>query len=95
MKLQPAHRLALLGGHPRSGTTLLEQVLDSHPDMVSAEETEIFLDETYHRLASGLPPNSLMLPVLEAAKPTRCFPYAPPIFVRWNYPWASPLAGGC
>ncbi len=40
--LQPPLRLALLGGHPRSGTTLLEQVLDSHPDIVSAEETEIF-----------------------------------------------------
>ena len=34
--------MALLGGHARSGTTLLEQVLDSHPDIVSAEETDIF-----------------------------------------------------
>lgn len=33
-------KLALLGGHPRSGTTLLEQVLDSHPGVVSAEESE-------------------------------------------------------
>jgi tetratricopeptide (TPR) repeat protein len=33
-------KLALLGGHPRSGTTLLEQVLDAHPGVVSAEETE-------------------------------------------------------
>ncbi|MEO5712856.1 MAG: sulfotransferase, partial [Luteolibacter sp.] len=32
--------VALLGGHPRSGTTLLEQVLDAHPGVVSAEETE-------------------------------------------------------
>ncbi|MGH7990698.1 MAG: tetratricopeptide repeat protein, partial [Limisphaerales bacterium] len=39
--LQPLHRLAFLGGHARSGTTLLEQVLDSHPDIVSAEETTI------------------------------------------------------
>lgn len=31
-----------MGGHPRSGTTLLEQVLDSHPDIVSAEEAENF-----------------------------------------------------
>ena len=46
-QLQPHYRLALLGGHPRSGTTLLEQVLDSHPDMVSAEEFEIFLDDAY------------------------------------------------
>jgi len=43
--LQPPHRLALLGGHPRSGTTLLEQVLDSHPDIISAEETTIFRDD--------------------------------------------------
>ncbi len=30
--LRPSKRLALLGGHPRSGTTLLEQVLDSHSE---------------------------------------------------------------
>jgi tetratricopeptide (TPR) repeat protein len=66
--LQPVHRLALLGGHPRSGTTLLEQVLDSHPDIVSAEETEIFLDEAYIALSRNAPPGALMLPVLEAAK---------------------------
>jgi len=65
--LQPPRRLALLGGHPRSGTTLLEQVLDSHPDIVSAEETEIFHDESYLQLTRDLPPNALMLPVLEAA----------------------------
>jgi tetratricopeptide (TPR) repeat protein len=65
---QPPRRLALLGGHPRSGTTLLEQVLDSHPDIVSAEETEIFLDEAYLQLTRGLPPETLMLPVLEAAQ---------------------------
>jgi len=64
--LQPPKRLALLGGHPRSGTTLLEQVLDSHPDIVSAEETEIFLDEAYIPLSRHSPPNTLMLPVLEA-----------------------------
>lgn len=35
-------KLVLLAGHPRSGTTLLEQVLDSHPNAVSAEESENF-----------------------------------------------------
>jgi len=35
-------KLVLLGGHPRSGTTLLEQVLDSHPGVISAEEAENF-----------------------------------------------------
>lgn len=67
-KLANRQRLALLGGHPRSGTTLLEQVLDSHPDIISAEETEIFLDEVYQPLACKHPPNSLMVPVLEGAQ---------------------------
>ena len=35
-------RLAVLTGFPRAGTTLLEQVLDSHPDVVSSEEKEAF-----------------------------------------------------
>jgi Flp pilus assembly protein TadD len=66
--LQPPRRLALLGGHPRSGTTLLEQVLDSHPNIITAEETTIFHDETYVPLTRGLPEGSLMLSVLEAAQ---------------------------
>jgi tetratricopeptide (TPR) repeat protein len=33
-------RLALLTGFPRSGTTLLEQVLDAHPELVSSEERD-------------------------------------------------------
>ena len=36
-------RTALLTGFPRSGTTLLEQVLDSHSDLVSSEERD-FMD---------------------------------------------------
>jgi len=43
--LAPARRLAVLCGHPRSGTTLLEQMLDSHPEIVSAEEMDIFKNE--------------------------------------------------
>ena len=34
------HRVALLTGFPRSGTTLLEQVLDAHPDLISSEERD-------------------------------------------------------
>jgi tetratricopeptide (TPR) repeat protein len=65
--LQPPCRLALLCGHPRSGTTLLEQVLDSHPDCISAEETGIFLRESFWTLLRGSPPESLILSVLESA----------------------------
>ncbi len=35
-------KLAVLAGFPRSGTTLLEQVLDSHPGLVSSDEREAF-----------------------------------------------------
>ena len=67
--LQPSRRLALLGGHARSGTTLLEQVLDSHPDIVSAEETTIFYDYAGTPLRQSLPPNTPMLAGLDGASP--------------------------
>ncbi|HEX4265607.1 MAG TPA: sulfotransferase [Verrucomicrobiae bacterium] len=66
--LQPPHRVTLLCGHPRSGTTLLEQVLDSHPDIISAEETPIFF-EAYLGLRRGFPDNANMLSVLDSATP--------------------------
>jgi Flp pilus assembly protein TadD len=65
--LPPVRRLALLCGHARSGTTLLEQVLDSHPDVVSAEETSTILDDAYTPLTRNLPPDAHMLTVLESA----------------------------
>ncbi len=65
--LEPAKRLAVLCGNPRSGTTLLEQVLDCHPDIVSAEETEIFHDDAYSPLTRNFPPDAPMLTMLEAA----------------------------
>jgi len=36
--------LAFLGGHPRSGTTLLEQVLDAHPGVAALDEPSAFMD---------------------------------------------------
>lgn len=60
-------RLAVLCGHPRSGTTLLEQVLDAHPDIVSAEETHILHDEAYLPLTRGFPESASVLQVLDAA----------------------------
>lgn len=39
------HRVAFLGGHPRSGTTLLEQVLDANPDVLAFDEPTAFLNE--------------------------------------------------
>lgn len=40
-KLPP---LAFLGGHPRSGTTLLEQTLDAHPEICALDESPVFLE---------------------------------------------------
>jgi tetratricopeptide (TPR) repeat protein len=65
--LPPPRRLALLGGHPRSGTTLLEQVLDAHPDLTSLEETEVFHDDAYMPLLNRMPDETPILSFLEAA----------------------------
>jgi tetratricopeptide (TPR) repeat protein len=52
----PAH--ALLGGHPRSGTTLLERILDAHPSITALDESSIFLQE----ISRQFPPlNAAML----------------------------------
>lgn len=52
-RLQPARPIAFLAGHPRSGTTLLEQILDAHDKTVSLEETKIFDSDLYGPLAAG------------------------------------------
>lgn len=46
-ELQPRRKLALLCGHARSGTTLLEYVLDAHPQIISADETSVFQTTAY------------------------------------------------
>jgi tetratricopeptide (TPR) repeat protein len=43
-------RLAFLGGHPRSGTTLLEQILGSHPDIAAYDEPVAFSQEIVEQL---------------------------------------------
>ncbi len=66
----PPRRLALLCGHPRSGTTLLEQILDSHSEIVSTEETQVFIEEAFFSLLRGLPPDATSLfPFLESIAP--------------------------
>jgi Flp pilus assembly protein TadD len=43
-KREPIPPLAFLGGHPRSGTTLLEQILDAHPGVAAVDEPVAFLE---------------------------------------------------
>ncbi len=47
--------LALLTSHPRSGTTLLEQVIDSHQGLISADELQILTQMVYVPLFRGKP----------------------------------------
>jgi tetratricopeptide (TPR) repeat protein len=46
--------IAFLGGHPRSGTTLLEQILDAHPALRAFDESNAF----NHQVAAKLPLSS-------------------------------------
>jgi len=46
---------AFLGGHPRSGTTLIEQVLDAHPEVLAFDEPEAFGQEVFSRI---IPPGT-------------------------------------
>lgn len=67
-KLLPASRIAFLVGHPRSGTTLLEQVLDAHVDAISSEESTVFIKEAMRSPLRTLlrnEPNHNIIEVLE------------------------------
>ncbi|HEY3854423.1 MAG TPA: sulfotransferase [Verrucomicrobiae bacterium] len=58
---EPIPRLAFLGGHPRSGTTLLEQILGAHPEVASLDESLSF-DRTVIRAiadSNTVPPAKL------------------------------------
>jgi hypothetical protein len=58
-------RLALLTGFPRTGTTLLEQVLAAHPDIVETEERDIFGTEVFPILATGRPGDAPINQILD------------------------------
>ena len=70
VKLQPPRRITLLAGHPRSGTTLLEQVLDAHSDVISVEETNLIHDEIYRPMARDFPPGAGIFQMLDSAPPS-------------------------
>ncbi|HUA68822.1 MAG TPA: sulfotransferase [Candidatus Saccharimonadales bacterium] len=70
VKLQPLRRIALLCGHPRSGTTLLEQVLDAHSDITSAEETKMMHDDAYLPLIRDFPEGTSVLQALDSVPPS-------------------------
>ncbi|MDB6124046.1 MAG: hypothetical protein JWQ71_3039 [Pedosphaera sp.] len=65
-ELQPSRKLAMLCGHARSGTTLLEYVLDSHPQITSADETFVFSNKAYFALCRSNSAPPPVLPTLDS-----------------------------
>jgi tetratricopeptide (TPR) repeat protein len=68
-EVDPVHRLALLTGFPRAGTTLLEQVLDANPDIISCEEVDVFSNEIFPQLGANRAPDSPIEQVLDDLSP--------------------------
>jgi tetratricopeptide (TPR) repeat protein len=62
-------RMAVLTGFPRSGTTLLEAVLDAHPDVTSSEERDVLAGEVFPALGAGHAVDSPVEQVLEGLSP--------------------------
>ncbi len=67
--LQPARKLALLCGHARSGTTLLEYVIDAHPGVASAEESMVFHNKAYYPLGQVVSSNATFVSSLDWLPP--------------------------
>jgi tetratricopeptide (TPR) repeat protein len=65
----PQKNVAVLTGFPRSGTTLLEQVLDSHSGLVSSDEREAFARDIFPALWQT-PATPLPTPAALDAAPT-------------------------
>lgn len=59
--------LALLTSHPRSGTTLLEQVLDGHPGLISADELQIMPELVHVPLGQQAPAGASVIQTLDQA----------------------------
>jgi tetratricopeptide (TPR) repeat protein len=51
--------LALLGGAPRSGTTLIEQILGAHPEILVFDETDAFVQEVLSPLTPPQPASGM------------------------------------
>ena len=64
-------QLAFLGGHPRSGTTLLEQILGAHPDIRAFDEPEAFATQIWGQLAPMNAPQPLSFKDLNSLSPAR------------------------
>ncbi|HAB16450.1 MAG TPA: sulfotransferase [Verrucomicrobiota bacterium] len=68
---RPPCRPAVLTSFPRSGTTLLEQVLDSHSGLVSSDEREAFARDIFPAMWLGPHTPAPTVAALDAVPPDR------------------------
>ncbi len=61
-----AYRIGILTSHPRSGTTLVEQILDSHDDLTSADEFDVFTQWFYLPIVRRFPSSTPILSVVDS-----------------------------
>jgi hypothetical protein len=59
------YRFAALTSHPRSGTTLIEQVLDSHGEVISADEFDVMTQWVYLPIVRKFPYSFPILSILD------------------------------
>jgi Tfp pilus assembly protein PilF len=62
---------AFLGGHPRSGTTLIEQILDAHPEILAFDEPEAIGKEVFRQLGPPRQEETLKLEMLDGLSSPR------------------------
>jgi len=65
------YQVAFLGGHPRSGTTLIEQVLDAHPEVVAFDEPVAFSQEITRHIEALPQQGPLALTMLDTLPAAR------------------------
>jgi tetratricopeptide (TPR) repeat protein len=63
------YRFAVLTGHPRSGTTLVEQVIDSHDEAISADEFDVVTHWIYLPIMTRFPITDSILSILDRVPP--------------------------
>ncbi len=64
-------QVRFLGGHPRSGTTLIEQILDAHPAVLAFDEPEAISQEVIRRIGPPQAEVGQMLAALDALDRSR------------------------
>lgn len=85
-------RVALLTGFPRSGTTLLEQVLDAHPNLVSSEERDFIGNELLRTMTTHRA-NKPILEVLRELEAPQIAAERRRYFQSMEYLLGEPIAG--